>query len=310
MQLSEMFPDEEAARLWFEGIVWPDDERHCPECGSTDVAESRGRMPYRCRDCGKYFSVKTGTVMAKSHVPLRTWVFAMYLDLTSLKGVSSMKLHRDLGVTQKTAWFIQQRIREAFSDLNPSGEMPFTGQVEIDETFVGGRAKGSFGGGKLNKAIVMGARERDTKRVRARVVPSTMKEVTHQFVADTMDLDGTLMTDENPSYRGAVSDHQTVRHSAYEYVRGMASTNGIESFWATLKRAYKGTYHKLSHKHLSRYVDEFAGRHNVRDRDTLDQMATLTAAMVGKRIEYQALVDSPRNYPISDPRLTGFNTRI
>ena len=99
-------------------------------------------MPYRCRDCGKYFSVKTGTAMAKSHVPLRKWLMAIYLDVTSLKGVSSMKLHRDLGVTQKTAWFIQHRIREAFSDLNPDGEMPFTGEVEVDETFVGGKCEG------------------------------------------------------------------------------------------------------------------------------------------------------------------------
>ena len=118
------------------------------------------------------------------------------------------------------------------------------------------------------------------------------------------------MTDQNPSYQNIVGDHHAVNHSAYEYVRDMAHTNGIESFWATLKRAYKGTFHKLSHKHMSRYVNEFTGRHNVRDRDTLDQMATLTAAMVGKRIEYQALVDSPRNYPIFDPRLTGFRTRF
>ena len=310
MQLTDMFPDEESARDWFEGIVWPEGKRHCPECGSTDIAENSGRMPYRCRDCNKYFSVKTGTVMAKSQVTLRAWLFALYLDLTSLKGVSSMKLHRDLGVTQKTAWFIQQRIREAFSDLNPDGEMPFTGAVEIDETLVGGKARGSFGGGKLNKAIVMGARERDTKRVRARVVPSTKKEVTREFVTDTMSPGGTLMTDENPSYRGIVDDHQTVCHSAYEYVRDMASTNGIESFWATLKRAYKGTFHKLSHKHLSRYVDEFAGRHNVRDRDTLDQMAVLTAAMVGKRIEYEVLVGPPQNRPPFNPRLTAFNPRI
>jgi len=246
--------------------------------------------------------------MAKSHVPLRKWLMAIYLDVTSLKGVSSMKLHRDLGVTQKTAWFIQHRIREAFSDLNPDGEMPFTGEVEVDETFVGGRAKTRFGtgGGKLNKAIVMGAKERGSKRVRARVVPTTKKQVAHQFVRETMDPDSVLLTDQNPSYQGAVGDHHAVNHSAYEYVRGMAHTNGIESFWATLKRAYKGTFHKLSHKHMSRYVNEFAGRHNVRDRDTLDQMAALTAAMVGKRIEYQALVDSPRNYPIVDPRLTGF----
>ena len=138
--------------------------------------------------------------------------------------------------------------------------MPFTGEVEVDETFVGGRAKGSFGGGKLNKAIVMGAKERESKRVRARVVPTTKKEVAREFVLESMDPDSILLTDQLPSYRNIVSDHRTVNHGAYEYVRDMAHTNGIESFWATLKRAYKGTFHKLSHKHLSRYVDEFAGQ--------------------------------------------------
>ena len=304
LEFCETFPDEEAARDWFENIVWPEGRRHCPECGSTNIANSTGRMPYRCRDCGKYFSVKTGTAMAKSHVPLRKWLMAIYLDATSLKGVSSMKLHRDLGVTQKTAWFIQHRIREAFSDLNPDGEMPFTGEVEVDETFVGGKKKRRIKGrGAIGKAIVMGAKERDTKRVRARVVPDTKKETARQFVLESMDPDATLLTDQLPSYRNIIGDHHAVNHGAYEYVRDMAHTNGIESFWATLKRAYKGTFHKLSHKHLSRYVNEFAGRHNVRDRDTLDQMATLTAAMVGKRIEYLALIDRLRNYSIVNPRL-------
>ena len=228
MEFCEAFPDEDAARDWFENIVWPGGERHCPECGSRDIAASKGRMPYRCRDCNKYFSVKTATVMAKSHIPLRKWLMAMYLDVTSLKGVSSMKLHRDLGVTQKTAWFIQQRIREAFSDLNPDGEMPFTGEIEVDETFVGGKKRG--GKGALGKAIVMGAKERDTKRVRARVVPNTKKETAREFVTDTVDPDSTLLTDQLPSYRNIIDDHHAVNHGAYEYVRDMAHTNGIESF--------------------------------------------------------------------------------
>ena len=123
--LQELFPNEKAAREWFEGIIWPTGKRPCPECGSENTHEcSHAKMPYRCRDCRKYFSVKTGTVMAGSPLPLLKWVYAIYLDTTSLKGVASMKLHRELGITQKTAWFMQQRIREAFVDQGPIVRMP------------------------------------------------------------------------------------------------------------------------------------------------------------------------------------------
>ncbi|MDE0440200.1 MAG: IS1595 family transposase [bacterium] len=123
LQLAHMFPDEDAARQWFEAIVWPDG-RKCPYCASDRTREaSHARMPYWCTPCRKYFSVRTNTVMAASKVPLRKWAYAIYLDLTSLKGVSSMKLHRDIDVAQKTAWFMQQRIREAFCELAPGGDM-------------------------------------------------------------------------------------------------------------------------------------------------------------------------------------------
>ena len=139
LDLVEMFPDEEAARKWFESILWPDGIRNCPECGSINTHEcSHAKMPYRCRDCRKYFSVKTGTVMANSKIPLLKWLYAIYLDTTSLKGVSSMKLHRDLKVTQKTAWFMQQRIREAWAHRVDNN---FDGPVEVDETYMGGIRK-------------------------------------------------------------------------------------------------------------------------------------------------------------------------
>ena len=138
VQLADMFPDENSARQWFESRIWPDG-RYCPQCGSTHTHEASHKdMPYRCTDCGAYFSVKTGTVMRKSHLPLRKWVFAIYLHLTSLKGVSSMKLHRDIGVPQKTAWFMLQRIRKAWEN---DGEWPFAGPIEIDETYMGGKER-------------------------------------------------------------------------------------------------------------------------------------------------------------------------
>ena len=135
VQLCDMFPDENSARDWFESHVWPDG-RYCPQCGSTRTHDAgHNHMPYRCSDCRGYFSVKTGTVMGNSHLPLRKWVFAIYLHLTSLKGVSSMKLHRDIGVPQKTAWFMLQRIRKAWE----GDDKLFAGPAEIDETYFGGK---------------------------------------------------------------------------------------------------------------------------------------------------------------------------
>ena len=292
VELCDMFPTEESARDWFEAHVWPDG-RYCPRCGSVRTHEaSHAKMPYRCSDCRSYFSVKTGTVMENSKIPLRKWAFAIYLHLTSLKGVSSMKMHRDIGVSQPAAWFMLQRIRKAWDDDG----WPFGGPVEVDETFIGGREKNKHGKDKLRagrgavgKTTVVGAKDRETNKVKAKVVKETDAETLQEFVIDVAETGATVYTDDAKAYKGIPYDHESVRHSVGEFVNGMAHTNGIESFWAMLKRGYGGTYHKISPKHLQRYVDEFAGRHSIRGRDTIDQMNAVVAGMAGKRLSYREL---------------------
>ena len=298
MELADMFPDEAAARAWFEGVRWPHGAR-CPHCGSENVAAvaSLKPMPWRCRDrdCRRHFSVRTGTVMAESKIALRKWAFAIYLCATSLKGVSSMKLHRDLNITQKSAWFMAHRIREALD--SESGL--FAGPVEVDETYMGGKRKNMprarraalTGRGAVGKTAVVGARDRASGGVAAQVVERAGADDLQGFVRGHAAAGATVYTDEARAYRGMPEfDHEAVNHSVGEYVRGTAHTNGIESFWAMLKRGYHGTFHHFSAKHMQRYVDEFAARQGLRDRDTIDLMGAFVARMIGRRIMYRDLV--------------------
>ena len=298
VQLMDMFPTEEAATEWFEAVIWPDG-RHCPKCGSERTREVKNAkpMPYWCTDCRSYFSVKTGTAMQRSKIPLRKWAIAIYLCLTSLKSVSSMKLQRDIGVSQPTAWFMLHRIREAWAG---EGEGPFDGPVEFDETYFGGKRRNmsnakrkelaGTGRGAVGKTAVVGAKDRATNKVSAKVVTETDKPTLHDFVADNAEPDAVVYTDDASAYEGIPNPHESVKHSVSEYVDGMAHTNGIESFWSMLKRAHKGTFHKISPKHLQRYVSEFSGKHNVRDSGTIVQMRDTVARLVGRNLLYRDLI--------------------
>ena len=302
IELAEMFPTEDSAREWFESKIWPNG-RTCPHCKSTETIECRGNppLPYWCPACKSYFSVRVGTLMHRSKISFKKWVWAIFLHLTSLKGVSSVKLGRDIGVRQATAWFMLQRIRKAFDvdDGEDRGQL-FKGPAEADETYIGGKRKNksnaarkaATGRGAVDMEAIVGVKDRETKQVAVAHVGNTEAITLGNFVAQHAKFGSKVYTDESAAYNilDPWYDHESVNHSAKEFVKGMAHTNGIESFWAMFKRGIVGTYHKLSAKHLHRYAAEFAGRHNLRERDTLAQMAELAAGMAGKRLTYAALI--------------------
>ena len=295
MQLLKMFPDDATATAWFEDVVWSG-ERCCGKCGSmsTSTVPNAKPMPYWCPDCRSYFSVRTGTPMARSNVPLRKWAIAIYLCLTSLKSVSSMKLHRDIGVSQPAAWFMLHRIREAWTAPLPGA---FAGPVEADETFIGGKAKNMHaakrkrltGRGGADKTAVAGVKDRATGRVRASVVERVDGPTLTGFVEDHAAPDAVVYTDEATAYTTLANRH-AVKHGVGEWVRDQIHINGMESFWSMLKRAHMGTFHKLSPKHLNRYVQEFAEKQNMRESDTLDQMRLTVLGLVGRGLPYRALI--------------------
>lgn len=306
-QLFATFPDEESARVYLEGRIWPSGPV-CPSCGSGEQISTLGtcatRKPgfYRCLPCGFDFTVRTNTVMERSKVPLHKWLYSMYLLVTARKGISSMQLAKEIGVTQKTAWFILGRLREACGGDGPGGGLEkLRGTIEVDECLVGGLEankhedkKLNAGRGAVGKVAVLGMRERGG-RVHAQVIPDTTIETIQNEIHGAVEAGSQLYTDEHAAYTdldGLFFSHDTVNHGAGEYGRGPVHTNGIESVWAVLKRGLHGVYHHASKKHLFRYVDEFTFQLNEGNvaNHTTKRLDSFVDATKGKRITYRRLI--------------------
>jgi transposase-like protein len=295
-ELFEKFPDQETARVYIEGRLWPQGPR-CPVCGICERVTARKEGFYRCNQCKEDFTVRTGTIFERSHVPLHKWVYAMYLLVTARKGISSLQLSKEIGITQKSAWFVLHRLREACGpDLQK-----LRGIIEIDETFVGGieankheHKKLKAGRGTIGKTAVLGMRERGGQTI-ATPIENTDKDTIQAAIHQHVEVGSILHTDEAGAYTGIGDSgfsHDTVNHGAGEYVRDDVTTNGIESVFAVLKRGLIGVYHHASQKHLGRYVDEFSFRLNEGNvkNHTLARLDSFVDGVAGKRLTYKALI--------------------
>ena len=281
------FPTEQSAIDHLTAIRWANG-KFCPLCGVVDrVGTLAGTNTHKCYACRKRFSIKVGTIFQDTKLPLRTWYAAIWMITNHPKGIASTTLATDLGITQKTAWFVLHRLRHAAR--TDSFNAPLSGEVAADETAIGGLEKNKHaskkkhaGRGLIGKTIVMGLVEKDGE-VRAGVIDNVDSKTLHGVIRAHVAPGSTVVTDQHRGYRGLAAhyDHQTVNHGVGEYVKDGHTTNGVESLWALFKRQYHGTHHWISAKHLDRYVGEMCFRLNRRDLDKGQRVNGLLAQIEG-----------------------------
>ena len=287
-KLIEDFGTNERCRKYLELLRWQDGMQ-CPRCESGKISPIKDRPQYDCDACHYQFSVTTGTVLHDTHLPLWKWFAAAYMMIEAKKGVSANQLKRTLAVSYKTAWYLCHRIRKAMEAVNAQ---PLTGTVEVDETYLGRKARGvGTGNYKAYKSLIVGALQRDGE-VRIRIEKRADRKTLHKFVADhCANETEKIYTHAYRAYRG-IQDHNTkhesVDHNIDEWVRGNVHTNGIEGVWSLLKRSIFGSYHRVSKKHLDRYLDEFQFRFNNRKNEFLFR-DTIMKLMEAPTLTYAAL---------------------
>ena len=291
-----IFNNEDAAREHLESILWPRGPV-CPRCGVTEdrITKLQGKSTrpgvYKCKDCRKPFSVTVGTVMERSHIPLTKWVLAAQLMASSKKGMSAHQLHRMLGTTYETAWFLAHRLRECMTNKTPSPIGGVNKVVEADESYVGGKARNKAFGPPPKKRAVFTLVEREGE-ARSKHVANVTAETLRPIMVTTASRKSHLMTDESAVYLkigDEFAGHSTVNHSADEYVRkgGFVHSNTVESYFAILKRGVYGTFHSISEAHLPRYLAEFDFRYNHRGVSDVERAEATLKGAAGKRLAYR-----------------------
>lgn len=292
------FPTEQSCINHLERLQW-DGVPVSPFDAASKVYKCAGNK-YKCKETGKYFNVRTGTIFDNTKIPLQKWFLALYVFSSHKKGISSHQLAKDISVTQKSAWFLLHRLRYAFD--HPNFKKTVGNVVEIDECGIGGqsyykhankKAKNEKGGTISTKTSVIGLKERDGNII-AKVVQDRMKETLLPIIFETVEPDSILMTDEYTGYVDLAKyyEHHTVNHTAKEFVNEMAHINGIENFWSHLKRGIDGIYHQISREHLQAYVDEFLLRFNTRKFKTQGRFDFILSGIAGKRLTYEDLITS------------------
>jgi transposase-like protein len=298
MEAIRFFADPQVCVDFFADLKWGAKGPECPRCAGKALSYLTTRLMWKCKnkDCGKQFSVKVGTILEDSPIGLDKWACAMWMLGNCKNGISSYEIARDLGVTQKTAWFMNHRIRFA---IHQGGISKLSGQVEADETFVGGKARNMHlgkrterikGRGPMGKAVVMGLLERHGI-ARTMVVPTRRKGTLQEQVRKNVEQGSELFTDALMSYDGLNSEytHKVIDH-AEAYVDGNVHTNGMENFWSRLKRSIHGTYVSVEPFHLFRYLDEQTFRYNARNCNDAERFQQVGAGIAGKRLTYKALI--------------------